>query len=109
VTAAGRATLRSRAWLARGPFDCEQGTLELSDGRLRFVTTTGEDRLDVDVSDCEVGFPMGSARTGLKVRTSATALRFWFSNPYLGIGGLGGFGSARAVATEWRNTLREVC
>ncbi len=100
--------MRSRAWLARGLWDCEQGTLELSGRKLRFITTSCDVRLDVDVAECSTAFPVGSARTGLRVRTPTAVFRFWFSNPYLGLGALGGFGSARAVASEWRQALEDI-
>jgi len=100
--------MSSRAWLARGLWNCEEGALELSHQRLHFVTTSGDVRLDVDVAECWIAFPVGSARTGLRVRTPSADLRFWFSNPYLGLGALGGLGSARAVASEWRMALEDM-
>jgi hypothetical protein len=75
---------------------------------MRFATTSGEIRFDADVAQCSISFPVGSARTGLRVRTPSADLRFWFSNPYLGIGALGGFGSARAVASKWRQALEDM-
>jgi hypothetical protein len=46
------ARLRTRAWLAHGSWNCDQGFLELSNRRLRFVTDSGEVQLDVDVKEC---------------------------------------------------------
>jgi hypothetical protein len=105
VTETDRTTLRSRAWLAPGAWDCEQGARELTDRTLRFVTTSGHIRVDLDVAECSFAFPLGSARTGLRVRTPSAVFRFWFSNPYLGLCALGGFGRAQAVANEWRRAL----
>lgn len=100
--------MRSRAWLARGLWNCDEGTLELSDRRMRFAATSGEIRFDADVAECSISFPVGSARTGLRVQTPLEDLRFWFSNPYLGIGALGGLGSSRAVANKWRQALEDI-
>jgi hypothetical protein len=96
----------SRAWLGRGIWDCDEGFLELSNGRLRFVTTAGDVRLDADATECAASFPRGSARTGLRVRTASAVYRIWFSNPYFGLGGFAGLGSARSVAIEWRDALK---
>ena len=108
VTSMSRASVRSRAWLARGLWNCEEGTLELSGGRMGFATTRGDVRLDVDVAECSISFPVGSARTGSRVQTPSAGLRFWFSNPYLGMGALGGLGSAQAVASEWRQAPEDM-
>jgi hypothetical protein len=97
------ARLCSRAWLARGFWDCDQGLLELSNRRLRFVTKSGEVRLDVDVAECSTAFETGTSRTGLRVETASEIYRFWFSNPYLGLGAL--TGSARATGGEWVDAL----
>jgi hypothetical protein len=91
--------------LARGFWDCDQGLLELSNRRLRFVTKSGEVRLDVNVAECSTAFQTGASRSGLKVETASEVYRFWFSNPYLGLGALTGLGSARAIGGEWVDAL----
>jgi hypothetical protein len=97
--------LRTRAWLVRARLGCEEGWLELADGMVRFTATDGSRRFEARASECEVRFPRGSVRTGLDVRSGDVAVRVWFSNPYLAVGGLGGFGSSRAVATEWHRAV----
>ncbi len=101
------AGLRSRAWLACGIWDCDQGLLELSNRRLRFVTESGEVRLDVDLTQCSVRLRR-PARTGLTVKTPSSIYRFWFSNPYLGLGAFTGAGPARATVREWLNAVSPV-
>jgi hypothetical protein len=101
------AGLCSRAWLARGIWDCDQGLLELSNRRLRFVTESGEVRLDVDLTQCSVRLPRAS-RTGLTVKTPSSVYRFWFSNPYLGLGAFTGAGPTRAIAREWLDAVSRV-
>jgi len=99
--------LRTRAWLTRGFWNCDQGLLELSNRRLRFVTDSGEVRLDVDVRECSTAISTGS-RTGLSVETTSDTCRFWFSNPYLGLGVSPGRRAAHATSREWLEALSKI-
>ena len=76
---------RSRAWLGHSLWNCDEGFLELSTGRLRFITRRGDVQFEADATQCAASIPRGSAGTGLRRRTPSAVYRIWFSKPVLRI------------------------